>query len=162
MPNITDFIPARTIYPPYAWAIFNGLKWWETTPRPVRIRGRIAIHAARACPVAEMWRFVREINKCRDVAEYMKRGLYTREWMQSLPHGEILGTVEIVDCIPVDQMRDRLTDLERAFVDISDGRYACKLANPIQFAKPIPATGQQGFWRFYGMADSKSAQTDNK
>lgn len=40
MSNITDFIPSRTIYPPYAWAIFNGLKWWITkAPRRITNSG---------------------------------------------------------------------------------------------------------------------------
>ncbi len=67
-----------------------------------------------------------------------------------LPRGVVLGTVEIIGCVRVEQIRDNLTMLQRAFGDFSDGRYAAVLANPILFARPVPATGQQGWWNFGG------------
>ena len=43
-------VKAFTVYQPYAYAIMEGLKQYETRPRRTHIRGRVAIHAARGNP----------------------------------------------------------------------------------------------------------------
>lgn len=136
---------ARTIHEPYAWAIFHGLKYYETLPRRTNVRGRVAIHAAKHLPASTVYYFLNEIAK-----DTIHSGIYTPEWLYMLPRGVVLGTVEIIGCVRVEQIRDNLTMLQRAFGDFSDGRYAAILANPILFARPIPATGQQGWWNFGG------------
>ena len=65
-----------------------------------------------------------------------------------LPLGAVVGTVEIVDCVPVEEIADTLTERERALGDFSPGRFAWVLRNPVMFEKPIPARGQQGWWNW--------------
>lgn len=141
-PRCLPTLPTRTIYQPYASAIFDRLKWYETAPRRTNIRGRIYIHAASTLPPRIYVPFLQSTANLPD-----GRG-YTLDWLHSLPFGAILGTVDIIDCIPVEEIRSGLTARELAFGDYSDGRWAYKLANPIVCPRAIPAKGKQGWWYF--------------
>lgn len=122
---------AYTVYQPYAFATVAGIKHYETRPRRTSIRGRVAVHAAKGKP--------RFVTLAVDMAlpETMK-----------LHFGAVIGTVEIVDCVPVEEIADTLTERERALGDYSPGRFAWVLRNPVMFSKPIPARGQQGWWNW--------------
>ena len=120
---------ALTVYQPYAYAIVAGLKQYETRPQRTNIRGRVAVHAAKGKP--------RFVTLAVDMAlpETMK-----------LHFGAVIGAVEIVDCVPVEEIIPTLTERERVLGDYSPGRFAWVLRNPIMFEKPIPARGKQGWW----------------
>ncbi len=62
-----------------------------------------------------------------------------------LYRGRIIETVEIVDCVPVENILPTLMEQERLLGDYSPGRFAWVLKNPIMFEKPIPARGKQGW-----------------
>ena len=74
--------------------------------------------------------------------------------MKSIPktalitYGGIIGTVEIVDCVPVEKIADTLTERERILGDYSPGRFAWVLGNPVMFEHPIPVSGHQGWWNW--------------
>ena len=87
---------AFTVYQPYAFAIAAGLKHYETRPRRTSIRGRVAVHAAIGGP------------------DYISVALDSvlPESME-LHYGAVVGTVEIVDCVPVENLVDSLDDRER-------------------------------------------------
>lgn len=132
---------AFTVYQPYAYAIVAGMKRYETRPRRTNIRGRVAVHA----------------GKTRLMQAIMKMGLSGLEiwemraavlFKKDLPLGAVVGTVEIVDCIPVEDVVDSLTEQERALGDYSPGRWAWVLKNPVMFDTPIPARGKQGWWNW--------------
>ena len=132
---------AYTVYQPYAWATVAGLKPHETRSRRTNIRGRVAVHAGKA-----------GLNRAT-------RGLSTNEFWEllgavggrtDLPLGAVVGTVEIVDCVPVEDVVDSLTMQERALGDYSPGRWAWVLKNPVMFAEPVPARGKQGWWNWEG------------
>ena len=93
---------AFTVYQPYAFAIVTGLKHYETRKKRTSIRGRVAVHAAKGTP--------RFVTMALDMAlpEHM-----------TLHYGAVIGTVEIVDCVPVEDIRDRLTEREEALGDYS-------------------------------------------
>lgn len=129
---------AFTVYQPYAYAIVAGLKHYETRPRRTNIRGRVAVHAGmvdilrrRRLSDREFWEILAAINGKAE-----------------LPRGAVVGTVEIVDCVPVENIVDKLNDQERALGDYSPGRFAWVLQNPIVFDEPIPARGKQGWWNW--------------
>ena len=124
---------AITIYQPYAYAIVAGLKHYETRPRRTNIRGRIAIHAAKGGT-----HFV-TVALDSALPESMK-----------LHYGAVIGTVEIVDCVPVEEIMHTLTEREQALGDYSPGRFAWVLQNPVMFDTPIPARGKQGWWNWEG------------
>lgn len=110
---------AFTVYQPYAYAIVSGLKHYETRSRRTNIRGRVAVHAGK--------RFYGKPN---------------------LPLGAVVGTVEIVGCVPTEQIADVLTLQELALGDYSPGRWAWVLKNPVMFDEPIPVCGKQGWWEW--------------
>lgn len=130
---------AFTAYQPYAHAIVAGLKQYETRPRRTNIRGRVAVHAGRLDEVhatkslsnRDFWAVMEAIGGKTD-----------------LPRGAVVGTVEIVDCVPVEELADKLNPLEKVLGDYSPGRFAWVLKNPVMFDTPIPARGQQGWWNW--------------
>ena len=124
---------AFTVYQPYAYAIVAGLKGYETRPRRTHIRGRVAVHAAKGNP--------QFVTLAVDMAlpETMK-----------LHYGAVLGTVEIVDCVPVEALIGKLSERERVLGDYTPGRFAWVLKNPVMFDRPIPARGFQGWWNWAG------------
>ena len=130
---------AITVYQPYAYAIIAGLKQYETRPRKTHIRGRVAVHAGRLDEVRatkhlsgnDFWAIMAEIGGKTD-----------------LPRGAVLGTVEIVDCVPVEEIIHTLSERERLLGDYSPGRFAWVLKNPVAFSMPVPAKGKQGWWNW--------------
>lgn len=128
---------AISLWQPWATAAVSindltgmSVKGPETRSWPTKVRGRVAIHAAlKTVDILVPTEFLRGIDRT------------TR-----LPYGAIVGTVEIVDCVPVEQIRDSLAEQQRFFGDYSDGRYAWILANQIKFDKPISCKGRQGFF----------------
>ncbi len=135
---------AFTVYQPWATAIVTGLKPHETRSRRTNIRGRVAVHAGKA--------------DLMQAAEGMTNGefmdlLYVMRKEKDWPLGAVVGTVEIVGCVPVEDVMDGLTEQERALGDYSPGRWAWVLKNPVMFATPIPARGKQGWWNWEGAGE---------
>ena len=135
---------AFTVYQPYAYAITAGLKLYETRQRRTHIRGRVAVHAGKL-----------------DL-KHATKGLSDNDFWglleaiggkTVLPLGAVIGTVEIVDCVPVEEIMHKLTERERVLGDYSPGRFAWVLQNPVMFDKPIPARGKQGWWNWEGDAE---------
>ena len=124
---------AYTVYQPYAYATVAGLKHYETRPRRTSIRGRVAVHAAKCGP--------RLVTAALDSALPESMVLH---------YGAVIGTVEIVDCVPVEEIMHTLTERERVLGDYSPGRFAWVLENPVMFDKPVPARGKQGWWNWEG------------
>ena len=129
---------AFTVYQPYAAAIVSGLKSYETRPRRTHIRGRVAVHAGARQSYIER-RIPLDLFRAQGV---------TFPQTDALTYGAVIGTVEIVDCVPVEAIRDRLDTLEKLLGNYAPGRYAWVLANPVQFGTPIPARGRQGWWNW--------------
>ena len=128
-----NHMKAFTVYQPYAYAIVAGLKQYETRPRRTNVRGRVAVHAGKA----------------KDVLIPRPVGLIIPK-STVLHYGAVLGTVEIVDCIPVEALIDKISEQERLLGDYTPGRFAWVLKNPVMFDKPIPARGFQGWWHWEG------------
>lgn len=66
--------------------------------------------------------------------------------------------MEIVDCVPVEEIVESLTERERALGDYSPGRFAWVLENPVIFDEPFPARGKQGWWNW----DERQAEVGRK
>ena len=128
-----------TVYQPYAYAITAGLKQYETRPRKTNIRGRVAVHAGKLDEI----RATKGLSD-RDFWELMGAiGGKT-----DLPRGAVVGTVEIVDCVPVEEVISTLSERERLLGDYSPGRFAWVPKNPVAFDTPVPAKGKQGWWNW--------------
>jgi len=122
---------AFTVYQPYAYAIIAGLKQYETRPRRTNVRGRVAVHAGKA----------KGVLIPRAASLILPQSAF-------LHHGAVLGTVEIVDCVPVEALIDKISEQERLLGDYNLGRFAWVLQNPVMFDNPIPARGFQGWWNW--------------
>ncbi len=126
-----------TLWQPWATLIALGAKQYETRAWAIGFRGAIAIHAARTG---------NELLVCQrsPFREALAAAGFTHPSM--LPLGAVLCVVDVVDCIRTEQIRDQISDQERAFGNYADGRYAWRLANLRVLAAPIPARGLQGIW----------------
>ena len=137
---------AYTVYQPYAYATAVGLKQYETRTRRTNIRGRVAVHAGKkrikGKSAERLYMDVLSAGQKNELAWHICRKSHPEEF------GAVIGTVEIVDCVPVGEIVNTLTPLERALGDFSPGRFAWVLRNPVMFEKPIPARGQQGWWNW--------------
>ena len=127
---------ALTVNQPYADAIVEGIKKYETRSRRTNIRGRVAIHAGK-----------KQI-KAPAVYRRLWELLYLKAGATSQRFGAVIGTVEIVDCVPVEEIVEKLDETERLLGDYSPGRFAWVLKNPRKLPTPIPARGQLGFWEW--------------
>ena len=105
---------AFTVYQPYAHAIVAGVKHYETRPRRTHIRGRVAVHAGRLDEV--------QATKHLTNGEFWAV-LEAAGGGGNLPRGAVIGTVEIVDCVPVEELVDSLDNRERLLGDYSPGRF---------------------------------------
>jgi hypothetical protein len=151
---------AITLWQPWASLIMTGAKTIETRSRSTNIRGRIAIHAAKKCTIEAMRSLETPVFQ-QGLLSILPKGM-KRMILELLPRGAILGTVEIVGCLRIENY-DELNECayldngsERIIVespeyfygDYRQGRFAWILKDPVMFDKPIPARGSQGFWNW--------------
>lgn len=109
------------------------LKKIETRSRPTKLRGTIAIHAAKSMTRREGYL----------AEDYFPMGGIGR----LAPFGHIIGLIDIVDCVPVETLTG-ISVTERRLGDYAPGRFGYILENPRLLPKPIPAKGQLGFWNW--------------
>ena len=122
---------ALSIRQPWAWAILHAGKDIENRDWPTRLRGRIAIHAAKGMTREEyegFWELHSNI-----VQAGFGPSVAVPEFAL-LPRGAIVGTVEIVDCV------------SRSGSPWFFGDYGFLLRNPIALPEPIECKGALGFW----------------
>jgi activating signal cointegrator 1 len=139
-----------SLWQPWASVIFEHddkgvmVKPDETRGWPTRVRGRIAIHAARFQIKGDSLQHYKSM--------LLPLGLRWRE----LPFGCIIGTVDLARCISTQLISREREDWQLVWGDYrpigDDGkdRYAFVLRNPIKLAKPIPWKGRQGFFNVPG------------
>jgi len=115
---------ARKSRQPWAWAIMHAGKDIENRSWKTRLRGQVAIHAAKGLTRKEFDEGVRFIRRCSE---------QKIPSCEALVRGAIIGTVEIADCVD--------TSKSKLFF----GKYGFVLKNP----RPIDAIycgGTLGFW----------------
>lgn len=138
---------ALTIQQPWAQLCVVGSKQFETRSWATAHRGLLAIHAAKGLSLIGGREMLREclVDKPEPGDEFLSAGIVLdgpEGW--DLPRGAVIGTVSVVDCVRVERVE--LTEQEAAVGCYEDGRWAWKLADPVLFDKPIPATGKLGLW----------------
>lgn len=134
-------IPAISLWQPWASLWVYGEKTNETRSWPIpprfKLPFRLAVHASkkwtlplRAIVRTEPFRSsIMTIGKAR------------------MPLGELVGTVEIFECIRfTPAFVASLSEKELAFGDYAIGRYGWRARDFKPFKKPIPMTGRQGFF----------------
>jgi len=135
-----------SMHQPFAYAVVAGLKGNETRGHKTNIRGRVFIHATKKDPWKSRFISLEDIPKIEALLTE-SQGL-SPSCPAKLEYGAIIGTVELVDCVPVDQIVDSISERERLLGDYSPGRFAWKLKDPVMFEKPIPVKGKQGWWNW--------------
>lgn len=110
-----------SVQQPWAWAIIHGPKRIENRTWPTNYRGPLLIHVGKS----------RARLGDYGVGE-------PRE--QELAFGALLGTVQLVDCLRVDQVRHLNWASQERFIE---GPYCWILEDPRPLKTPIPYRGQQ-------------------
>jgi hypothetical protein len=118
---------ALTVKQPWPYAIFHLGKPIENRDWDTRFRGDIAIHTSKKVSKADF------ALSCAAIAHIVGE-VDSVPPQNELPHGYIVGMVEIVDCIST-------SDSPWFF-----GDYGFVLANPVLLPEPIPASGALGLW----------------
>lgn len=113
---------ALSIKQPWASLICSGLKNIENRSWPTKLRGRIYIHASKGWD--DSW----------DSDQALLQIILEAQLEIALPHGAIIGEVEIVDCV---------TESSSLWFT---GPYGFVLRSPVLYDRPIPAKGRLGFW----------------
>lgn len=119
-----------TIAQPYCWLIFAKYKVVENRTWPTNYRGTLYIHASK------------KIDRAA-VEECLELGYPLPENKEELITSAILGTVEVTDCIPYEELDD-----ESQEDPLACGPYCFVLEKPTLLSAPIPAKGKLGIWRF--------------
>lgn len=127
---------ALSIRQPWAWLICKGIKDIENRDWHTEFRGRIYVHAPKFWDAV----FPEEIFDIMVDAGQEEQIIGLRDWWAKEAirtdgiTSQIIGEVDIVDCIPKSQ------SLWFA------GRYGFALANPTLYEKPILCRGRLGFF----------------
>lgn len=121
---------ALTIKEPWATLIINGYKKYEFRSWKTNYRGKILIHAG--------------LNIEKDMLQRFEE--YNLEYSKGL----IIGEVELVDCILVDEKLDK--ELRKTNQNVYGNNhinmYAWKLENIKKYKKPIKVKGKLGLWNY--------------
>ncbi len=135
---ITLQMKAITIHQPWASLIASGAKRYETRGWKTNHRGRIAIHASK------VWS-----NDHQAFVDDLNDKFPNLTIPEALPLGALICVCDLVDCVPVEQIRDQLSPQELELGDYSDGRYAWELKVVKVAPEPIPMGGKQGVWTWH-------------
>ena len=119
---------ALSVTQPWAQLIADGRKRVETRTWSTHYRGWLAIHASAG------WR-----ASDRDYAQTLGYGV-------DLRRGSVVALVVLMDVVPVERIRDHLSEAELRFGDYADGRYAWLLSGVLRLPTPIPARGALSLW----------------
>ena len=127
---------AITIHQPWAHLLVMGQKIHETRSWKTSHRGPIAIHAAR--------KFTEDMrNLCGLSPFHESLSLAPKK----LPLGSIIGVVNLVDCIPAEELELAVHPTrEEQFGDFRPGRWAWKMEQPRLLEVPIPYQGKLGLF----------------
>jgi hypothetical protein len=116
---------ALTVRQPWAHAIMQGGKNIENRSWPTQFRGTIALHAGRSMEPNDVDAFFTFLKERQLLGSWL-----TRDAVESLPRGVIVGLVDIVDCVRASNSA------------WFEGPYGFVLENPRSIV-PVPCRGAQ-------------------
>ena len=119
-----------TIKQPWANLIIEGYKKYEFRSWKTNYRGKILIHAGLSTDKE----YIKECN------------CYNLDYI----NGAIIGEIEIVDCILVDDKMNNELNITNPIVYRHNyvGKYAWKIENAKIYKKPIYIKGKLGLWNY--------------
>lgn len=128
---------AITLWEPWATFIADGFKTYETRSWSTSYRGNIAIHASKRWQRDQKTILNQLVMKHPELAKYA---------VYEFPFGCVVAACRLIAVHRTEEIRNRLTSIERALGDYSEGRFAWELEIVKLPPKPIPAQGMQGIW----------------
>lgn len=136
---------AITLWQPWSQLVAIKAKGIETRSWQTKLRGWIAIHAAKTIPREGM----EVLNEWVFSNALVRAGYRDSE---DLPLGCIVAFAELYDIRPTEQIIDEVFAMghEYFFGDYSDGRFGWFLRNIIPTPEPIPMSGGQRLWNWEG------------
>lgn len=132
-----------SLWQPYASLLIHGFKINETRPFPCPslIGQRIGIASTKTIKAEQRKLFA----NAEFQSYYEQTGLPLV--LDDLPHGKILGTIEIASCEKItEETLEEITEEEELYGDWRPGRFAWGTRDPIALPEPVPVMGQQGIW----------------
>lgn|SRR5574344_253340 len=120
-----------TIKEPWASLIINGYKKYEFRSWKTNYRGKLLIHAGMNLESDSAFKF--------------------KDYNLNYYKGAIIGEVELVDCILVDdKLNKELLNTDKLVYGKTNhvSKYAWKLDNIIKYDKPIYIKGKLGLWNY--------------
>jgi hypothetical protein len=118
---------ALSIHQPWAWAILHAGKTVENRSWPTRYRGPLLIHASKT----------RSSYDREAKLDWLKvYGVELPRW-EEMPTGGLLGIVDLVDCLPVNQT---------VLSPWVEGPVCWVLAKPRPFPEAVAYRGAQGLF----------------
>ena len=123
---------------PWAELLVIGAKELETRPMQIHYRGPLLIHAGMKFDFGDL-------ELCHSDPRFNK---FIPD-PTKLVTGAIIGKVDIIECLPVEEALKVISATEKAFGDYRPGRYAWMCAGAVKFKTPIlNVRGQQGIWNY--------------
>jgi hypothetical protein len=133
---------AISLWQPWASLWARGRKRNETRSWYTKHRGLLLIHASK--------------TMCTDVDEQLRaicEAEFGSRWMTSLPLGALIGSCDVVKCLPTESV---IVDaIERAQGNFDRGRFAWEAASAREFATPLPYRGRQ---QLFDVPDAEVAE----
>jgi hypothetical protein len=119
---------ALTVCQPFAWGIIHGPKTVENREWPVPATSPVpftlVIHAGLS----------------RSYVDALLADGTEPPPEKELVFGALIGTVQVVECLPVGRVRGR------RYTRHAEGPWCWLLADPLPIRKPIPVRGKLGLW----------------
>jgi hypothetical protein len=124
---------AWSLWQPWASLWLSPCKIHETRSWPLKHRGPLFVHATKHI----------EFESLTEELENILDSEFGGHWGMDLPRGALIGMVEIIDCVPVTEVRDASQD-DVICGDWTPGRFAIRRSPTfVKFGRPIPCRGRQ-------------------
>ncbi|MDO5553245.1 MAG: ASCH domain-containing protein [Planctomycetia bacterium] len=129
--EVTDGLRGLTLHGPWGWAIMQGHKRVENRSWETPFRGRFAIHVGKS-----------QTSDAQALADFQALGL---DYPEVFPRGAIIGTVELVDILPLDRFLAQFgqEEMDRTF---ALGPFCWVLRRPVPCI-PVRCPGNFQLWR---------------
>ena len=164
-----------TLWEPWATLYAHGIKKIETRPKATKWtveKGVYLIHSAQKwsedqAKICIQEPFKSELSKLGCLYQYEDFDIGYKGYSFKFNHGQIIGSIEIVECSRIRYNKDTALPLkphfwsrhtgelksfyvqepENSFGDYSDGRFAWISQTPRILKTPIPYKGVQGYYQ---------------
>lgn len=135
-------VKALSIWQP--WSSLVGIKMIETRGWLTHYRGELLICAAKQTSGKQALYLARRDFQ-RALAPLFPHCGPRQILMSDLPLGQAVAVVDLVDCLPVEDIADSVIRRELPFGDFTEGRFGWIFQN-LRRIEPFPVTGQQGLF----------------